>query len=105
MIANTQDKKTASMLEKKQGYLDTKSSKTLFARWQKRWFVLVKGKLLVFNSDQDYLNSLLDKNKCNKKYQPSQVIKMSAVNSVCFHYDRNAPRKSKKLFKEGEKLD
>ena len=30
---------------------------------------------------------------------------MTEVNTVCAHYDRNAPKKSKKLFKDSEKLD
>ena len=103
-IKNT---KTASMLEQKEGYLLKKSSKSrfVFTLWQERYFVLTKGKLSIFNSDQDYLNSLLDKNKGSKKFAPSQIIKMSEVNTVCAHYDRDAPKKSKKLFKEADKLE
>jgi len=95
------------MLEEKQGYLLKKSSKSrfMFQLWQERYFVLFKGKLSIFNSDKDYLNSLVTQNKNNKKYAPSQVIDLADVNKVCGHYDPDAPKKSKKLFKEAEKLE
>jgi hypothetical protein len=52
--------KRQSMLEERQGYLQKKSSKSRFgiSLWQKRYFVLAKGKLLVFANEQEYLHSL-----------------------------------------------
>ena len=50
----------ASLLEEKQGYLEKKSAKSTFgiSRWNKRYCVLSKGRLLMFKTEQDYLKSL-----------------------------------------------
>ena len=50
----------------------------------------------MFKTEQDYLKSL---NQCYMRVVPRKVIDMSHVTSVNFHYDRDAPVKSKKLFK------
>ena len=91
--------KRQSFLEEKQGYLEKKSTKSRFgfSMWNKRYCVLQKGKLLMFKSQQDYMKSL-DANSA-VRIAPCKVIDMSQVQSVNFHYDRDAPVKSKKLFK------
>ena len=94
----------ASVLEEKQGYLEKKSSKSRFgfSSWDKRFCVLSKGRLLIFKSEQDYTKSL---NQSNGRVIPRKVIDMSHVTSVNFHYDRDAPVKSKKLLKGVKNLN
>ena len=55
--------KRASMLEERQGYLMKKATKSMFgvSRWQKRYFVLSRGKLLCFASQDDYEVTLTKK--------------------------------------------
>lgn len=52
-----------------------------------------KGKLMVYNSPKEYKS---DDPRDLKS--PSKVIDMSHVTNVAFHYSRDAPVKSKKLF-------
>jgi len=61
--------------------------------WQKRYFVLLKGKLMVYNTPEEYKSS-----NPKEMVPPSKTIDMSHVSNVAFHYSRNAPVKSKKLF-------
>jgi hypothetical protein len=71
-----------------------KSSKSRFgiSAWNKRYFVLVSGKLQIYASEKEYL--------LGNKSQIKKTIDMRLVKSVCFHYDRDAPVKSKKLYKQ-----
>lgn len=80
-----------SFLEQRHGYLLKKSSKSRFgiSTWNKRYFVLSRGKLVIYPSKKEYLLELDTK--------VSKTIDMREVTSVCFHYDRDAPVKSKKL--------
>jgi hypothetical protein len=88
-------KKSASFLSKREGNLLKKSSKSTFgvSVWQKRYFVLTKGKLMVYKSPKEYKS---DDPRDLKS--PSKIIDMSHATSVAFHYSHNAPVKSKKLF-------
>lgn len=72
---------------KKEGYLLKKKSKTLFgiSQYTKRFAVLENEKLVLY---EDHSLKSARKN-----------IDMSKVKSVCFHYDQNAPVKSKKMSK------
>jgi PH domain len=80
-----------SFLEQRHGYLLKKSSKSRFgiSVWNKRYFVLLRGKLVIHTSKKEYL--LGEEAKAKKN------IDMRDPTSVCFHYDRDAPVKSKKL--------
>lgn len=84
--------KRASFLEEKEGWLLKKSSKSIFgvSVWQRRFFTLQKGKLLIFHSQKE-----------QQIGGKRTTIDMKQVQSVCFHYDKDAPVKSKKLFKHG----
>lgn len=88
-------KKTASFLTRREGYLLKKSSKSRFgvSVWQKRYFVLAKGKLMVYNTPEEYNSS-----NPREKAPPSKTVDLSHVTNVAFHYSRNAPVKSKRLF-------
>ena len=71
--------KRQSFLEEKQGILEKKSTKSRFgfSMWNKRYCVLLKGKLLMFKSQQDYMKSL-DANS-SVRIAPCKVIDMSQV--------------------------
>lgn len=71
----------------KQGFLLKKSSKQFMGigKWTKRYSVLDNDRLL-FYSDES-------------KKEQKKVIMMKKVQTVVFHYDENAPTKSKKLRK------
>jgi len=87
-----------SLLEEKQGPLLKKSSKSKFgiSLWQERYFVLQKGKILIYGTEHEYLKSQIK--DAENQVLPRKTIDMSHVTNVCFHYDRDAPRKSKRLF-------
>ena len=57
----------------------------------------------MFKSEKEFFtfdNPKLQSNE-STSVQPSKVIDMSHVTNVCFHYDKDAPEKSKKLFNAG----
>jgi hypothetical protein len=56
--------------------------------------VLHKGKLIIYHDEKEYV--LKVKDKCKN-------IEMRSVTNVCFHYDKDAPVKSKKL--HSDKVD
>jgi len=66
-----------------------KSSKSRFgiSVWNKRYFVLSRGKIFIYQSKKEHLLSAKVK----------KTLDLREVTSVCFHYDRDAPVKSKKL--------
>eukprot|EP00347_Sterkiella_histriomuscorum_P020171 403338832 len=73
---------------KKEGYLLKRKTKTLFgiSQWNKRYAVL-ENQQLIFYED-------------HTKKVPRKHIDMGKVKMVNFHYDENAPVKSKKLSKK-----
>lgn len=73
----------------KEGYLQKKSSKSKFGitKWDRRYFILKDSKLYIYHSEAD------SKLKGSKR----TTIEMARVSNVCFHYDIDAPVKSKKL--------
>ena len=80
-----------SFLERRHGYLLKKSSKSRFgiSVWNKRYFVLAKGKLQIYKTKKEY--------ELGQDAKGKKTIDMREVGSVCFHYDKDAPVKSKKL--------
>ena len=89
-------------MEERQGYLLKKSSKSvLISSWNRRYFVLSKGMLMIYQSEQAFKKI----DGAGRKPKPKKVIDMSGVTSVNFHYDKDAPRKSKRLFEMSNKLD
>jgi hypothetical protein len=79
----------------KEGLLLKKSSKSRFgvSVWQKRYFVLNGSKLLIYNNANEFKSA-----NPKEKTPPSKTIDLGQVTSVAFHYSRDAPVKSKKLF-------
>jgi len=57
------------------------------ANWQRRYLILKNNKLYFYESDQE-----------NGKAK--KMIDMKNVRCVCYHYDQDAPIKSKKLDKD-----
>lgn len=84
-----------SLALKKEGFLLKKSSKSRFgvSVWQKRYFVLNGSKLAIYNSLSEFKSA-----NEREKMPPSKTIDLGQVTSVAFHYSRDAPVKSKKLF-------
>ena len=80
---------------KKEGFLLKKSSKSRFgvSVWQKRYFVLNGSKLAIYNNPNEFKSA-----NAREKMPPSKTIDLGQVTSVAFHYSRDAPVKSKKLF-------
>jgi len=80
----------------KEGYLLKKSSKQFFgiSKWQKRYFILNNESLKIFETQEKSTNA-----------KEKKRIFMSRVATVVFHYDENAPKKSKKLKKKKSELD
>ena len=72
-----------------------KSSKSNFgiSVWQKRYFVLNKGKLFIYNNQNEYRSE-----NPRELAPPSKTIDLSHATNIAFHYSRDAPIKSKKLF-------
>lgn len=56
--------------------------------------MLHKGKLLIYHDEKEHLLKVRDNCK---------TVEMRTVTNVCFHYDKDAPVKSKKL--SSEKVD
>ena len=73
----------------------------LISSWNRRYFVLSKGMIMIYQSESDFKKT----DSMGRKPKPKKVIDMSGVTSVNFHYDRDAPRKSKRLFEMNNKLD
>jgi hypothetical protein len=67
----------------KEGYIMKKRSKGLISAWDKRYIVL-NGNILTFYDN-------------DKKKYPKKRVDMKEVTSVNFHYDENAPVRSRKL--------
>lgn len=63
--------------------------------------MLSKGMLMVYQDEKDYLRG----QSTGIKAKPKKIINMNGVQSVNFHYDKDAPRKSKKLFATSNSLD
>lgn len=70
----------------KEGYLWKKKSKAIFGGWNKRYLVLENDKFIFYEDES--------------KKVPSKHIDMTKVKAVTFHYDEEAPIKSKKLTKK-----
>lgn len=94
-IALRPARKSPSFLQRKTGYLLKKSSKSTFgvSLWQKRYFVLSQGKLYIYCNQNEHRST-----NSREIAAPSKTIDMSHVTNVAFHYSRDAPIKSKKLF-------
>ena len=73
---------------KKEGYLLKRKSKALFgiSQWNKRYVVLENSQLTFYED--------------HTKKNPRKNIDLSKVKTVSFHYDENAPVKSKKMNKK-----
>ena len=82
-----------SFMDTKQGYLMKKTTASRFgvSHWVKRYVVFEHQKLKLYHSERDY------QLKCTDRLT---VIRLVDIQNVCFHYDKDAPVKSKKLMKQ-----
>lgn len=84
------NKRNDGKFEMKGWILKKAATTTLgLANWQRRYMYLENDKLYLFEGD-----SAKEMEKAKK------MINMKSVSCVCFHYDPNAPEKSRKLSKE-----
>lgn len=67
----------------KSGYLWKKQAKQFYSAWDRRFVVLDGSKLLFFEDE--------------KMKREGKIIDLTKVNFVSFHYDEDAPIKSKRL--------